>query len=58
MWMKKTRLILVAEAYFHVGDSHADQYYAEQAGLTYFFSDESVAGLWRAGHDRQQLQKP
>jgi phosphoglycolate phosphatase-like HAD superfamily hydrolase len=50
-----------AEAYFHIGDTHADQYYAEQAGFTYFFQAESVAGLWRfgnMGHIGHQLQNP
>lgn len=36
-----------AEAYFHIGDTHVDQYYAEQAGFEYFFPDESVDCMWQ-----------
>ena len=35
-----------ADAYAHIGDTHVDQYYAEQAGFTYYFPDESVDHLW------------
>ena len=35
-----------AELYIHIGDTHADQYYAEQAGFVYLFPDDSVDHLW------------
>lgn len=35
-----------ADQYFHIGDTNVDQYYAEQAGFTYFFPDNAVDHLW------------
>jgi len=35
-----------AEQYYHIGDTHIDQYYAELNGFKYFFPDASVDHLW------------
>jgi hypothetical protein len=35
-----------AEHYYHIGDTHVDQYYAERAGFVYFYPDTSVDHLW------------
>ena len=35
-----------AEHYVHIGDTHADQYYAEQAGFIYLFPDSGIDYLW------------
>lgn len=44
--LEDVRSAIEAETYVHVGDTHADEYYAAQAGFTYYSPDESIEHLW------------
>jgi hypothetical protein len=35
-----------AEAYYHIGDTNIDRFYAEQAGFTFLLTGSGVERLW------------
>ncbi len=46
--LERVRIEIDAEVYVHIGDTHADEYYAEKAGFVYYFPDDSIDHLWSA----------
>lgn len=44
--LEQVRVQIAAEAYVHIGDTHADEYYAGKAGFAYYFPDDSIDHLW------------
>lgn len=44
--LDQVRAEFIAEQYYHIGDTHADEYYAVRAGFAYLYPDASVDHLW------------
>jgi FMN phosphatase YigB (HAD superfamily) len=47
--LERVRAEIAADAYIHIGDTHADEYYAGKAGFAYYFPDASIDHLWLPG---------
>jgi len=44
--LDRVRSEFSAERYYHIGDTNIDRQYAERAGFSFLYPDESVDHLW------------
>ena len=47
--LEQVKAEISAERYYHIGDTNMDRHYAERAGFTYFYPDDSIDHLWTPG---------
>ncbi len=44
--LEEVRDAFSADAYYHIGDTDMDRFYAQKAGFSYYFPDASIDHLW------------